>query len=133
MTLWEYSYISIYHLRKKIGCRSLDEPFMSLLSFIILDWIGWMSMNLIVFLIIFPKFGLSNLKDYMGLVYVIGMLCLIIIDYIVLYRRFLYLHNKYLYLSKKSIRNFISICYYIMIITIYILVIIYYRNNMIIL
>ena len=128
MTLWEYTYISIYHLRKRMGCKSADEPFCSLLVFTMLEYIGWLAINMMLLLVVLPRLGVGSLRGYIGLGYIVGVFLLPAIGFISLYKRFPYLEKEYRRLSNKTMRTIVSVCYYVMAIAIWVAAVSHYKG-----
>lgn len=73
MTIWEYLYINIYSIRRKLKCASSDEAFMSLLVYAMLDCIGWLTVNLFVFYCLLPELKLTEYSVYIGFSYISGL------------------------------------------------------------
>ena len=129
MTLWEYTYISIYHIRKRMGCKSADEPFNSLLVFTMLEYIGWLAINMMLLLVVLPKLGASDMREYIGLGFIVGVYLLPAIGFISLYKRFPYLEKEYRRLRNKTTRTIVSVCYYIIAIAVWVATVLHYRHK----
>lgn len=125
MTIWEYSYISIYTVRKKLKCASSDEAFMSLLVYAMLDCIGWLTINLFVFYCLLPKLKLAEYSDYTGVSYISGLVFFFILDYFLLYRRFPVLYVSYTKISHKTRLDICSVAYYLIFLASFVLILLY--------
>ena len=102
MTLWEYSYISINELRKRLGFRPTDEAFYSFLVFIMLEYIGWLDIILILHFLIIPYFGFVGINNLTGIIYILGLYLIPLIAFLLLYKRFTNLEKQYNHIGNRG-------------------------------